>query len=202
MSPKKLLPTNKTKSGLLLAATLLLVSAAIYGFAMYTILHLEDDIQLKSLELENQKSYNAGLQNVKSILSENAFNLGLFNRQFVPKSGVIQYLDRLEMLATEKQVELIISLPDSPVDIEAEGVLLESLVISLQLNGEWQAINQYIEELLLMNELVQINNLAFDRAITNNGSLSSSVSFADQSDPVSLENNWNARLDIMIYQQK
>ena len=194
-----MLPTKKTKLSLAIDAILLLTSIAIFVGAILYISNLRYEIRDREFELESEKLFSSGLQSTKSILNSSRDQLQQLDSFFIQDQQTITYLNEIETIANNNNVEISLDLSSAVEPLENEIARLGTFDIQLNVSGDFNDAMNFLKEVALKNENIEISDLALNKSVTERVNENQPESEIDQ--VVALEQTWNMSMKLRLYQE-
>ena len=194
-----MLPTKKTKLSLAIDAILLLTSIAIFVGAILYISNLRYEIRDREFELESEKLFSSGLQSTKSILNSSRDQLQQLDSFFIQDQQTITYLNEIETIANNNNVEISLDLSSAVEPLENEIARLGTFDIQLNVSGDFNDAMNFLKEVALKNENIEISDLALNKSVTERVNENQPESEIGQ--VVALEQTWNMSMKLRLYQE-
>lgn len=153
-------PTSKTKLHLFISILFLLGSFGLFGGGLYVIHSSQANIADRKLELESEKVFSASLSGMKSALRESESEIQLFKSYFVDPNQTISYLNLIERLADNNQIEVTLSVSQSVEEVENEPAMVGILPIKIVAEGQSDDIFLFYKTLVTQPQLTNLSNLS------------------------------------------
>lgn len=161
---------SKTKKLLILCIVLNLVVWTAYGVIFWQIKSQNEKISLLVNEAELDTKKEEDLRLTKASLNENKDSISRIDSYFIPKDGVVDFINSLESLGKQSGTSLVIG----SVSVESETKIKENfkevLRLKVQAIGSWKNVMHFLSILENLPYQVDLQQADFKLSVSAEGS--------------------------------
>jgi len=195
--------TAKTKNILIVSSMLALLAFALCGFLFWSIKVKNEELSLLANQVTRDTKTDQALRAVKIALDTNKGPIVLVNSFFVPKDGVVDFINMIDLLGKESGTTLSIGGVSTEQDPSVAKDFNETLKLHLETTGTWQQTYYFIQALEALPYRVTLDQVtmsltsATDKMFFQNASTAEARARVPGSDE-----RWKGSFDITVLKLK
>jgi len=194
---------GKTKNILITFAAFASIVFAMYGFLFWSIKEKNEQISQLTNEANRNTQTDTALRGIKSALNNNKNSVVQVDSYFIPKEGVVDFINTLDTLGKESGTTLVIGAVSTEEDRTEANSFKETLKLRLETSGSWQETYYFLSKLESLPYHISINQTTFsltsatDRMSFVNASTTDATKRVQGSDEY-----WKGSFDITVLKLK
>lgn len=183
--------------------TTLLINILVAGAYSYAFVKIGQENQRVSDLSASVKSLTEQKENlslIKKTLSDTASMRGQLDGYFVPKDGVVQFLNSVESLGNKNNLDVkILSVTADPADLSPD--LFESVKASVEVSGTWSDVYRFASLAELLPFKISASRVDLEK-ISGETKSSVSATSAGSKKPATAASFWKGTLDLNVLKFK
>ena len=139
-----------------------LIAVSLYLYALITIQQKSQDASTLTADIATLTAQKENLRSVQKNVADTFLVRNELDGYFIPQDGVVQFLNLLQSLGTEKHLTLKVT----SVGIDAAPLspdMLEEVVANLEISGAWSDVSNFAALVELMPYKVYIKSVDLEK---------------------------------------
>ena len=140
-----------------------------YSFLFFIILNENRVLASLVAKVDSEKTEKDALSSLKDRVEETEVGRGEITDYFIPKDGVVPFLNRIQALGEENFLNLKVSevdIEDSPMWEDS----FESVKMKVQVVGEWQDVYNFVSLIDLLPLKIIVDRMDLEKVIEGTSS--------------------------------